>query len=53
MNTRESAALDVFGLAQQPKRANSQPEAGALLEVMQALAAHPAVAWCQRMNSGA
>lgn len=36
-----------------PKRKNETPEAGALREVLQALTAHPAVAWCERMNSGA
>ncbi len=28
-------------------------EAAALVEVLQALRTHPAVAWCERMNSGA
>lgn len=30
---------------QSPKRKNAKPEAGALREVLQALNAHPAVAW--------
>lgn len=34
-------------------RKNARPEAAALLEVLQALTAHPAVAWRERMNSGA
>ena len=44
---------DLFGLEQQTPRTNSRPEAAALLEVLKALRAHPAVAWCERMNSGA
>ena len=36
-----------------PKRTNDRPEAAALHEVLQALRAHPAVAWCERMNTGA
>jgi len=44
---------DLFGLEQQPKRSNNRPEAAALVEVLKALKAHPAVAWCERMNSGA
>lgn len=45
--------LDLFGLEQQPKRCNDRPESAALLEVLKALRSHPAVAWCERMNSGA
>jgi hypothetical protein len=44
---------DLFGLEQQPKRSNERPEAAALVEVLKALRAHPLVAWCERMNSGA
>lgn len=44
---------DLFGLEQQPKRTNDKPEAAALVEVLMALKAHPAVSWCERMNSGA
>ena len=44
---------DLFGLEQQPKRINDRPEAAALVEVLTALRAHPAVVWCERMNSGA
>lgn len=36
-----------------PKRTNDRPEAAALCEVLKALQAHPAVAWAERMNSGA
>lgn len=45
--------LDLFGLEQQTKRTNAKPEAAALCEVLKALRAHPAVVWCERMNSGA
>lgn len=34
-------------------RKNDRPEAAALVEVLKALNAHPTVAWCERMNSGA
>lgn len=34
-------------------RKNDRPEAAALVEVLKVLSAHPAVAWCERMNSGA
>lgn len=34
-------------------RTNAKPEAAALVEVLLALRAHPMVAWCERMNSGA
>lgn len=34
-------------------RTNERPEAGALIEVLKALRAHPMVFWCERMNSGA
>lgn len=44
---------DLFGLEQQTPRSNDRPEAAALVEVLKALKAHPAVAWCERMNSGA
>ncbi len=44
---------DLFGLEQSPKRSNDRKEAAALVEVLMALKAHPAVAWCERMNSGA
>jgi hypothetical protein len=45
---------DLFGMATSPtKRTNDRPEAAALVEVLKALKAHPAVSWCERMNSGA
>lgn len=44
---------DLFGLEQQPKRTNDRPESAALVEVLKALKSHPAVVWCERMNSGA
>ena len=44
---------DLFGLEQQPRGTNSRPESAALVEVLKALRAHPAVVWCERMNSGA
>ena len=46
-------AADLFGLEQDEPRRNDRKEAAALVEVLQALRAHPAVAWCERMNSGA
>lgn len=44
---------DLLGDALPLERKNRTPEAGALREVLQALTAHPAVAWRERMNSGA
>lgn len=44
---------DLFGLEQRTPRTNEHPEAAALLEVLKALRTHPAVAWAERMNSGA
>ena len=44
---------DLFGLAQQTPRIHDRKEAAALVEVLKALNTHPAVAWCERMNSGA
>lgn len=44
---------DLFGLEQKPKLTNDRPESAALVEVLKALKAHPAVVWCERMNSGA
>ena len=46
----QSALFD--GEAPAPRH-NDRPEAAALAEVLQALKHHPAVAWCERMNSGA
>ena len=48
-----SGAIDLFGMATQPPRKHDRPEAAALVEVLKALRAHPAVSWCERMNSGA
>ena len=45
--------IDLFGLEQQTPRKNDRPEAAALVEVLKALNTHAAVAWCERMNSGA
>lgn len=44
---------DLFGLEQQTQRTNNRPEAAALVEVLKALRAHPAVSWAERQNSGA
>ena len=47
-------SADMFGFDPGPtKRTNSRPEAAALVEVLQTLRNHPAVAWCERQNSGA
>lgn len=49
-----SGATDLLGDTIAPtKRTNDKPEAAALVEVLKALRAHPAVVWCERMNSGA
>ena len=45
--------IDLFGLEQQTPRKNDRCEAAALVEVLKALNTHAAVAWCERMNSGA
>ena len=45
--------LDLFGLELRTPRTNRRPEAAALVEVLKALRTHPAVAWAERMNSGA
>lgn len=44
---------DLFGLEQPEPRRLERKEAAALAEVLKALHAHPAVAWAERMNSGA
>lgn len=44
---------DLFGLERTPPRSLDRKEAAALVEVLKALRTHPAVAWCERMNSGA
>lgn len=49
-----NAGLDLFGHESAPaKRTNDRPEAAALVEVLRALKHHPAVAWCERQNTGA
>jgi hypothetical protein len=45
--------IDLLGDEVITKRTNDKPEAAALKEVLLALSAHPAVSWCERMNSGA
>lgn len=44
---------DLFGLEQAPPRTLDRREAAALVEVLQALRTHPAVARAERMNSRA
>lgn len=46
-------AADLFGMEQAPPRIVDRKEAAALVEVLLALRSHAAVAWCERMNSGA
>jgi hypothetical protein len=53
MNKSFPGAPDLFGMEATIKRTNDRPEAAALCEVLKALKAHPAVVWCERMNSGA
>lgn len=43
---------DLFGLEQQTPRINDHKEAAALVEVLKALRAHPAVSWAERQNTG-
>jgi hypothetical protein len=50
---RRGSTPDLFGLAQPQPRAPDRKEAAALIEVLKALRTHPAVAWVERMNSGA
>jgi len=45
--------IDLLDDALPVARKNDRPEAAALKEVLIAMTAHPAVAWCERMNSGA
>ena len=40
-----SGATDLFGLETPVKRSNERAEAAALVEVLKALRAHPAVVW--------
>ncbi|MEE1654484.1 VRR-NUC domain-containing protein [Brachymonas sp. G13] len=53
ISTCPAPDTDLLGDEIQKPRTNSRPEAAALLEVLKALSAHPAVAWAERMNSGA
>ena len=53
ISTCPAPDTDLLGDEIQKPRTNSRPEAAALLEVLKALRAHPAVAWAERMNSGA
>ena len=46
-------AADLFGTERAQPRIHDRKEAAALVEVLQALRTHPAVAWCERMNTGA
>lgn len=48
-----STLIDLFGFEQSPSRIRDKRESAALVEVLKALRAHPAVSWCERMNSGA
>jgi len=53
MTEKSFSGADLFGMQITTKRTNDRPEAAALCEVLKALQAHPAVSWCERMNSGA
>lgn len=44
---------DMFGLSRVEPRRVDRKEAAALVEVLRALRTHPAVAWVERMNTGA
>lgn len=44
---------DLFGMETVTKRTNERPKSAALAEALMALKAHPAVVWCERMNTGA
>lgn len=48
-----AADTDLLGDEIQTPRTNRRPEAAALVEVLKALRTHPAVAWAERMNTGA
>lgn len=47
-----SGATDLFGLEQQTPRIHNRNETAALVEVLTALRAHPAVSWAERQNTG-
>ena len=54
MTKAEQPVLDLLGMPIAPgKRTHGMPEAAALVEVLMALRSHSAVAWVERMNSGA
>ncbi len=53
MTDKSFSGADLFGMEAPTERTNDRPEAAALVEVLKALRAHPAVVWCERMNSGA
>lgn len=53
MTDKSFSGADLFGMEAPTKRTNDRPESAALVEVLKALRAHPAVVWCERMNSGA
>jgi len=56
MNRKHQEQPSLFGdpaPAPHVPRQNDRPEAAALMEVLRALRNHPAVAWCERQNSGA
>lgn len=46
-------SADPFGMEQTHPRILDRKEAAALVEVLQSLRTHPAVAWCDRLNAGA
>ena len=52
MTDKSFSGADLFGMEQQTPRTNSKPEAAALVEVLKALRAHPAVSWAERQNTG-
>lgn len=52
MTGKSFSGADLFGMGQQTPRTNSKPEAAALVEVLKALRAHPAVSWAERQNTG-
>ena len=47
------AECDLFGMERESPRVCDRKEAAALMEVLKALRSHDAIAWCERMNSGA
>lgn len=49
----QRAMPDLLGDDLPRVRTNAKPEAAILVEVLKTLRAHPMIAWCERMNSGA